>query len=173
MPFCRNCGQAYTNQDAQFCPNCGKPIQTSVASTYPPTAPQVTQVKYCQKCGTPNDSLAVACKNCGNRTFDAIPSIKVSRPTGVTIIVALQILGGLVILATGLASIFLAAFLVPVGALTLLIALALFSGREWARILMLILAVLECLTIVGLIFGLPVLWYLRKPDVVAYFKQPK
>lgn len=90
-----------------------------------------------------------------------------------TIIVALQILGGLVILATGLASIFLAAFLVPVGALTLLIALALFSGREWARILMLILAVLECLTIVGLIFGLPVLWYLRKPDVVAYFKQPK
>ena len=62
---------------------------------------------------------------------------------------------------------------IPFAVLALIFALALFSGRNWARILMLIGAVLDIISIAGIIWGIILLWYFTRPRVVAYFKQPK
>lgn len=170
LPFCRNCGKEYANPNAQFCPSCGKPIQGTMAAAVGP-APQVAQVKYCQKCGASNDASAVACKNCGNKTFDAIPSIKVTRPTGVLVLTVLQLVIGLVLVGVGVAVGGLGVYLAGIGGLLFLVALSLFTGRNWARILMLVISVLAIFG--GDLLSFVVLWYFRKPNVVAYFKQPK
>ena len=64
-------------------------------------------------------------------------------------------------------------FVVIIGVLTLLFALALLSGRNWARILMLIGAVLDIISIVGIIWGIVLLWYFTRRNVVEYFKAAK
>ncbi len=64
-------------------------------------------------------------------------------------------------------------FVVILGVLTLLFALALLSGRNWARILMLIGAVLDIISIVGIIWGIVLLWYFTRRNVVEYFKAAK
>ena len=109
--------------------------------------------------------------------FSSAAPARILRPTGVTILAILQIIGSLIMLGTGaVGSVFLGGFgIVPMvlGAVSLIFALALFSGRNWARILMLIGAVLDIISIVGIIWGVILLWYLTRPRVVAYFKQPK
>lgn len=65
------------------------------------------------------------------------------------------------------------AAVVLLGILTLLFSLALFSGRNWARILVLIGAVLDIISIVGILWGILLLWYFTRKHVVAYFKIPK
>ena len=80
------------------------------------------------------------------------------RPAGVTILAILQILGSLVLIGLGL---YLGVFglaVVALGVLTLVFALALLSGRNWARILMMIGAVLDILSIVGILWGLILVW---------------
>jgi hypothetical protein len=57
--------------------------------------------------------------------------------------------------------------------LPLIFAIALFTGHNWARILMLIGAVLDIISITGIVWGVILLWYLTRPRVAAYFKQPK
>ena len=64
-------------------------------------------------------------------------------------------------------------FVVLLGVLTLLFALALLSGRNWARMLMLIGAVLDIISIVGIIWGIILLWYFTRKNVVDYFKAAK
>jgi hypothetical protein len=105
------------------------------------------------------------------------PMSAIPRPLGVTILGIIQIIGSLFALVFGLT---VAALLGPFGVivlpfavLPLVFALALFTGRNWARILMLIGAVLDILSIVGIIWGALLLWYLTRSNVVAYFKQPK
>jgi len=61
----------------------------------------------------------------------------------------------------------------PLAILSMIFAIALFTGRNWARILMIIGAVLDIITIAGILLGIILLWYLTRPRVVAYFKQPK
>lgn len=94
-----------------------------------------------------------------------------------TIIAVLQILGSLAVLAAGLGAAVvlgpLGVLILPFAAIPLLFALALFSGRNWARILMLIGGVLDIISIVGIIWGILILWYFTRPRVVGYFKQPK
>ena len=140
--------------------------------------PQTPQVKYCQECGTPNDINAVYCKVCGSTRFGPNPPSRLSRPTGVTILAVLQII--FAIISFGLATVM--AILIPIlGALfyiipvlNIIFALALFSGKNWARILVMIGAVIELIDIpIGTIIGLVLLWYLTRPRVVAYFKQSK
>lgn len=97
----------------------------------------------------------------------------VQRPTGVTILAVLQILGSLVMIVVGS---FLGVFgtiVILLGVLTLLFALALFAGRNWARVLMMVGAVLDILSIVGIVWGIIVLWYFTRRNVVEYFKTPK
>lgn len=165
-------------QGASFCKNCGNPISAASGSLPPAmsSTPQPT-VKYCQKCGAANDAGVAYCQKCGEMHFGPVAPMKVSRPTGVTILGILQIVGSLFALAPGLG---VAAFLGPLGLiiiplaiLPMVFAIALFTGRNWARILMLIGAVLDIISIVGIIWGAILLWYLTRPRVVAYFKQPK
>ena len=109
-------------------------------------------------------------------TQPTVPQAPVSRPTGVTILGILQIIGSAIMIATGLGAAFFGGFslvILVLGVLSLIFAFALFTGRNWARILMLVGAVLDILSIVGIIWGVILLWYLTRPRVVAYFKQPK
>jgi len=101
------------------------------------------------------------------------PSPPLQRPLGVTILAVLQILGSLAMIGIGLILGIFGVFVVLLGVLTLLFALALLSGRNWARILMLIGAVLDIISIVGIIWGIILLWYFTRKNVVDYFKAAK
>jgi len=172
LAFCPSCGKPYEGS-LSFCPSCGKQLRA-----WAPSAASATQsVKYCQTCGAPNDAGVAYCQQCGGLSFGPAAPTKIARPTGVTIIGILQIIGSLIILAIGA---FAATFLGPLGliaivfaVLPLIFAIGVFTGHNWARILMLIGAVLDILSIVGIVWGVIVLWYFTRPRVVAYFKQPK
>lgn len=138
--------------------------------------------KFCQKCGAPNDPNAAYCVQCGNGYFGAAPVSSIERPLGVTVLAILQILGSLGTIAAGFAigavlPLLGAAFgvaLIVIGVITLLIAIALFSGRNWARILNIIFAVIDLINFpIGTILGIVFLIYFTRPHVVAYFKQPR
>lgn len=139
-------------------------------------------MKYCQKCGQSNDDNAPYCVECGNVSFARSPPSEISRPTGVTVIAVFQILISIAYIAVGLTLGALLSFLLPslgaliaaVSFLPLIFALCLFSGRNWARILMMVGAVFDLFVFpVGTIFGMIVLYYFTRPRVVAYFKQEK
>ena len=168
MPFCPYCGKEYAQSGVSFCPSCGKPLQV-----VPSNAPNV---KHCQQCGAPNDADVSYCQSCGAMNFRPTAPSRIQRPLGVTILGILQIIGSLIILVGGLASFVLGPIgliIFPLALLPLIFAIALFTGRNWARILMLIGAVLDIISIAGIIWGVILLWYLTRPRVVAYFKQPK
>ena len=60
------------------------------------------------------------------------------------------------------------------GILAMVFAIAFLTGRNWGRILMMIGAIIELFAIpIGTIIGIIVLWYLTRPRVKAYFKQPR
>ncbi|MDG6915513.1 MAG: hypothetical protein JRM90_06045 [Nitrososphaerota archaeon] len=92
------------------------------------------------------------------------------RPLGVTLLAALQILGSLIEIGVGLAFGIFGSALLILGALSLVFAVALLSGRNWARILMLVGAVLDILSIVGIVWGAILLYYFTRRHVVEYFK---
>ncbi len=105
-----------------------------------------------------------------------MPPTKMERPLGVTIIGIFQILAGVLsILIGAFFSIFGAfgLFILAIGVITLLIGIAFFSGQNWARILMMIAAVLDIISIVGIVWGIIILVYLRRRNVVAYFQRPR
>ncbi len=113
------------------------------------------------------------------------------RPTGITILAALYIIEGLLILA---APLMLTAMLAPLmgtsgssgaGALMticwvvfglialiyFLIAYGLLKGQGWARIVAIIFAIIGLLDIpIGTIISIIILWYLFKPEVKAWFQ---
>jgi len=99
------------------------------------------------------------------------------RPLGVTIIGILQILGAIVYILVG--TVFVAyapiigIILLPIGVIALIIGISVFTGKNWARILMIILGVLDIISIVGIIIGIIIVVYFRRQNVVAYFKQNK
>jgi hypothetical protein len=99
---------------------------------------------------------------------------KPPRPTGVTILAILQILGGLIYIVLGTVEGALigsgAVIFIAVGAFALITGLALFAGRNWARILVLIGGVLDLLGIpIGTIIGIIILYYFTRPQIKAYF----
>ena len=97
-----------------------------------------------------------------------------NRPTGVTILAVLQILAGIAYIAVGLVEGafvgVLSVLFVPLGLFALITGLALFTGRNWARILAMIGGALDLLDIpVGTIIGIVILWYFTRPEVKEYF----
>ncbi len=99
---------------------------------------------------------------------------KPPRPTGVTILAILQILGGLLYIILGaVEGVFLgstALLFVGIGVFALITGLALFAGRNWARILVLIAGVLDLFGIpIGTIIGIIILYYFTRPHIKAYF----
>jgi hypothetical protein len=131
------------------------------------------------------------CANCGSVKIGPSPPSRISRPVGVTVLGIIQIIFSLSDLALGLAiggsllslsfvpgigGIFalLGIVFVFAGALSLIFAIAFLTGRNWGRILMMIGAVIELFAFpIGTIIGIIILWYLTRPRVKAYFKQPK
>ncbi len=108
---------------------------------------------------------------------------KSQRPVGVTILAVFQILVGLAYLIIGLFAGALAGaligalgagilglLLVPLGIIELIIGLALFTGKNWARILAMIGGVLDLFNIpLGTIFGIVILWYFTRPAIKEFF----
>ncbi|MCL4372003.1 hypothetical protein M1373_01650 [Candidatus Marsarchaeota archaeon] len=101
-----------------------------------------------------------------------------NRPKGVTILAVFQILVGIIYVALGLVSgaligILGAAFgviVLIVGIFAIVTGLALFTGKNWARILIMIGGVLDLIDIpIGTIIGIVILWYFTRPNVKAYF----
>jgi hypothetical protein len=142
----------------------------------------VAQTKYCQVCGYLNPAGVIYCQQCGSNQFGQNPPARIQRPTGVTILGILQIIFAIVELFIGLfIATFISLFFPGIGILIIIIsllplffAIAFLTGRNWGRILMMIGAVLELLNFpVGTAIGIIVLYYLTRPRVVAYFKQPR
>lgn len=144
---------------------------------------ETSNVVYCQGCGTAVQVGSKFCPMCGEtRDFQAIPPDRIKRPVGVLILGILQILGSLGTLFIGFAAgtaaylFFPAGFgtlLIAFGALPLIFAILFLTGWNVARILMIIGAILDIITVVGIIWGIILLWYLTRPRVRAYFKQPR
>ena len=125
-----------------------------------------------------------------------------SRPTGVTILGILHAIGGAfaivgVMMGVTLmtAGAFQDAFMVGAGGFLIIIAGvlaainfgiagALFSGRAWGRMIVIILAIIslvigifsivsgEAGSIFSIILNAIILWYLRRPHVKQYFQVP-
>ena len=190
--YCQACG-ATIDREAEVCPRCGVRVAGGVAqrvyedvtgkAVYNTTyGRQGLASKYCQKCGRANDPAAPYCVECGEVAFAATPPSRIPRPTGVTVIAVLQIVISILNIIIGLALAAVFSFLLPglgvlvavLSFLPLFFAFALFTGRNWARILNMIGAVLMLFAFpLGTVFGIGILYYLTRPRVVAYFKQPK
>ncbi|KQM10963.1 hypothetical protein AOA80_10920 [Methanomassiliicoccales archaeon RumEn M1] len=118
------------------------------------------------------------------------------RPRGVTVLTGLYVLSALLTILSGLLAFGLLSLLGPlgtavgaavgvalvaIGVVQLVIAWGLWRGRRWARILAIILTVLGLvpdvigsltlnpLSLVGLLIGLLILWYLYQPQVRAFY----
>lgn len=139
-------------------------------------------VKYCQRCGTASAAGSKFCPVCGEtKDFASIPPTKIQRPLGVLILGILQILGSIGAIVLGLTagvaffSIFPGGslFIVGLSVLPLIFAILFIAGFNVARILMIIGAILDIISLVGIIWGIILLWYLTRPRVRAYFKQSK
>ena len=142
---------------------------------------QITPLKhYCAACGTADGGMGY-CLACGSTSFVEHPPERIQRPAGVTILGVLQILGGAVSLLfssvlTAALSLtpfgFLSLVFVALSLLQIIFGAALLTGRNWARILVMILAVLELISFpIGTVIGIILLIYLTRPRVVAYFRQ--
>ena len=167
MPFCAYCGKEVT-QDAVYCPNCGAPIRQQAA-------PVPTQ----------------------QPTYPPAGVMARIRPTGVTIIAALEILGGIVLLVFGLLAVSLSAYymrgmfgmladlgsafggiFIVLGLISFVMAYGLLMGRGWAWTITLVLEILSALVnlfsfpvgFVGLVIDIVVIYYLTRPYVKAFFK---
>ena len=124
-----------------------------------------------------------------------IPQARV-RPTGVTVLSILFALESLLFIIGGIGAMGVGALLGPIGAglgiivggilvliglIGLLVTWGLWTGRGWARIIAIILAILgllttvlgaialEPLSIIGLLINIVILWYLFQPQVKAYY----
>jgi uncharacterized membrane protein (DUF2068 family) len=167
MPACPKCGST-VDASAQFCPSCG----ASLAPTG--TTPVV-------------NSATTGTYGSG------VPLSRGSRPTGITILAVLEILGGLALLAGGALLIAVGAIagsglvsgaggiLIILGLLSFVVTYGLWTGKGWAWRIALILSIVgivfgavsiaEGLTgsIIGIIINLIVIYYLTRPYVRAYF----
>jgi len=93
------------------------------------------------------------------------------RPDGISVIVAINLM---LAALSGFGSILFSLFplLAPLGGVLLLIAggavvlsYGLWMYEEWARVGMMVLAAIGCLTIIGIFIGLPVIWYLNTDKI--------
>lgn len=106
---------------------------------------------------------------------------RIKAPAGVIVLGIVQILfslGSAVLVFTTptLATLVGSAFAIGIGIIEiipLVFAILFLLGFNFARILMLIGAILDIISIVGIIWGIILLWYLTRPRVKAYFTQSK
>jgi len=190
--YCIKCGYKFPSETVQQGSPQAAP-ETAPGTAAQPTQPVTFQVQYCQECGSPVPYGMNYCPVCGSFKIGPNPPSRIPRPAGVLVLGILQIIGSAIYIGIGAfigglgatagaaygypnGSMFalLGMLFIIVGILSLIFALAFLSGRNWGRILMMIGAVLELLDFpIGTILGIVILWYLTRPRVKAYFKQPK
>ena len=150
--------------------------------------------KYCGRCGYANIEDATSCKLCGFSGFTAErPNdfklhefIGAERPAGIAIMAVAQlIISSIAVIAP---EVFLGAFpfgalgyslklmLVTLGAISLpfslVIALALLTGKPWGRTAMVFNGVFDLLMVpAGTVFGIVSIIYFMRRDVIDYFKR--
>ena len=97
------------------------------------------------------------------------------RPDGISLIAVLLLLVGAPALMFGLifgALPFIGIFGIivdSVGIAALLLGWGVYTYREWARVGMLVISVLLCITIIGLVIGGPIFWYLEQKHIKRMF----
>jgi len=186
--YCIKCGYRFTEETVEHRSEQAAPSTAPGTANQPAAQPVTSQVQYCQECGSPVPYGMNYCPVCGSFNIGPNPPAKIPRPNGVLVLGILQIIVsaiyiGIGIFIGGLGTVMgpfglifaqLGLIFVVIGILSLIFALAFLSGRNWGRILMMIGAVLELLDFpIGTVLGIVILWYLTRPRVKAYFKQPK
>ncbi|MHA1576700.1 MAG: hypothetical protein ACTSU3_05005 [Candidatus Thorarchaeota archaeon] len=93
------------------------------------------------------------------------------RPDGISLIAALNLIGALLVGAIGFLFSLLP-IIAPIGVLLqllsgyiLIITYGLWMYKDWGRVGMMIFALIGCFTIVGVVFGGPVIWYLNSDEI--------
>ncbi len=173
MAICPKCGANIPDPNAQFCPSCGATIAPVTGTSSSPIS------------ASPGHSAP---------TYGATsPPMRGPRPTGITILAILEVLGGLALLLGGAGLAFLGTFvgsglaaglggvLFILGVLSFVVAYGLWNGRPWAWTVALALSVINIITsgvsiasgitssIVGLVISLIIIYYLTRPHVRVYF----
>lgn len=177
MPYCPKCGTS-VGPAAQFCPNCGSAIPAVASSPPPPTSSApVTTPPASSYYGTPMSNQP---------TYGAA---RMQRPTGVTILSVLEVIGGIALLLGGVGLTFVGAFVDPTGLLAALGVVLLLLGVAcfvvafglWNGTIAFALSILSIITsavsivgslgssILGLLVSLVIIYYLTRPYVRAYF----
>jgi len=176
MAFCTKCG-ATLDPNSQFCASCGAPIDSAQPSSSGFGSQPASSAPPTWSSSPPPSPPPVY----GGQT-----TTQMSRPTGVTILAVLGILGGILLLifaaivgaivnsifpgmGAGLAILFVIFALIQFG-----IAYGFWVGATWAWWLGMIGGVLDIISIVGgnvpgLIIGIIMLYYLTRPHVKMWF----
>jgi lysylphosphatidylglycerol synthetase-like protein (DUF2156 family) len=167
-----------------FCPACGKPVDANVA--------------FCPNCGYNLQSGGQGAPVPGGTPPVPMPMTRV-RPTGVTILAILQMLGGVLIFLVGIAAVSVAGMtstlsnfgygylsgvigivggvIAVIGLIGVVFGYGLWKGWSWAWWATLIFSILGLLGslvtlpagVVGLLIEIAILYYLTRPHVRLYF----
>jgi hypothetical protein len=205
---CSACGRE-NPEGSQYCSGCGsklgvrvkgmeasgmgvKPKVTStvgmgqIRHTVPPPGmcfyhPSIPSQFVCTRCGRPICGSCVKkmggmifCVNCAG----SVPYTR-ERPTGVTIIAALEFIGAFLTFISGILYIdmgssywysddffvFLGLLFIILSVVDVALGIGLLQGKNWARIIYLGFCVLGILSIIPIIF----IWYLTRPHVKEFF----
>ena len=97
------------------------------------------------------------------------------RPAGVVILAIVGILGALLDLFVGSILLFipiLGIIFIAVGTLFLIASISLFTGKNWARILIMVFSAIMLISVpIGTILGIIFLYYFTRPHVKRYFER--
>lgn len=169
MAYCSKCG-APLEPNAQFCASCGAPVNAAQSSSPPPSQPPTWNM--------PPPSPPP--------TYTSSTTTSMKRPTGVTILAVLAIIGGLALLGfaavagamvgtlfSGLGAVIAVVFVI-FALIEFAIAYGFWVGASWAWWLGLIGAVLDIISIIsfnvfGLVIGIIMLYYLTRSHVKMWF----
>ena len=187
--YCIKCGYKFPLEASEQPANDQQKTAESAQNVTNQQAAQpstTSQTYYCQECGQPVPHEYIYCPVCGSFKIAPYPPSYIPRPAGVTVLGIIQIIFSAISLWVGMT--FLGMTLAPAGgvfaivgiafvvagALSLIFAVAFLTGKNWGRILMMIGAIIELIDFpLGTVMGILILWYLTRPRVKAYFKQPK
>ena len=168
-----------------FCPSCGKQVDDNIT--------------FCPNCGTNlKGGGAVPSGSTTTSPYPGGPSSMPRRPIGVTIIAVLEAFAGVLLLlgggailgitslmrayggavgaSRGLASV-LGLLFVVVGLAVIFLAWGIWTGKGWAWMAALVIAVLSLVlhlisfNIIGLVINGVVIFYLTRPSVRVYFRR--
>ena len=175
MKVCPNCSSVVGN-NTDICSHCGYQLSNDLGIDLNQTVGNagIQGSKYCRNCGSENPSNTTVCFNCGNSAFSANPR-QIEKPAGVVILAFLGILGSLMDLFIGyilLAVPIVGLFFITAGSLFLISSISLFTGKNWARILVMVFSVIMLISVpIGTILGIIFLYYFTRPHVKRYFER--